>query len=160
MAGGGVPSMPAGEDGEEGEGGGFTEPNIVPLVDIMLVLLVILMAGSSAIVQAGGSGQTPGGGFRVNLPSGTEDQAMATISDELVVTVLESGEVVVNGEVVALSELQSVLASEAEINPERLVLVQADERAVHARVVEVMETARQAGLANLAIATRGAEVEE
>ncbi len=158
MASTGVPS--GGDEEGESEGTGFTEPNIVPLVDIMLVLLVILMAGSSAIVQAGGAGEAPGSGFRVNLPSGTADQAMATIDDELVITVLESGEVVLSGELVVLEDLGDRLAAEAEGNRDRLVLIQADERAMHARVVEVMETARTAGLANLAIATRGAKPEE
>jgi biopolymer transport protein ExbD len=159
VAGGGVPSSPSGE-GEDEEGGGFTEPNIVPLVDIMLVLLVILMAGSSAIVQAGGQGQAPGSGFRVNLPSGTEDRGLATVTDELVITVLETGEVVIDDEVIAVEALTEALRADAEADPDRFVLVQADENAKHARVVEVMEAARAAGLTNLAIATRGAEPEE
>lgn len=158
MAGGSVPGGLELEEDEEG--GGFTEPNIVPLVDIMLVLLVILMAGSSAIVQAGGTGETPGTGFRVNLPSGTADRGLATISDELVITVLETGDVVVGEAVVRIPELQTLLAEEAAEDPDRLVLVQADENAIHARVVEVMEAARAAGLDNLAIATRGVEPEE
>lgn len=156
MAGGGAPSF----DDEGDEGTGFTEPNIVPLVDIMLVLLVILMAGSSAIVRAGGQSEAPGAGFRVTLPSGTGDRSMATVSDELVVTVLETGEVVINEEVLANEELSTRFRQEAGNSGDRLVLVQADENAVHARVVEVMELARQAGLENLAIATRGAEPEE
>lgn len=159
MAGGGIPRGGVDDDDEE-DGAGFTEPNIVPLVDIMLVLLVILMAGSSAIVQAGGGGEAPGSGFRVSLPSGTGDQTVATITDELVVTVLETGDVVVRDQVVTAEALRGLFAEEASANAERLVLVQADERAVHARVVEVMEAARQAGLSNLAIATRGIEPEE
>lgn len=156
MAGGGLPTGDEGED----EGVGFTEPNIVPLVDIMLVLLVILMAGSSAIVSSGGEGSAPGSGFRVNLPSGATDRAMATVTNELIVTVLESGDVVLGDTPVSLSDLEILLRTEAGNDPERLVLVQADEKAVHARVVEVMEVARGAGLVNLAIATRGAEPEE
>lgn len=159
MAGGGGLSFGEG-DGDEDEGTGFTEPNIVPLVDIMLVLLVILMAGSSAIVSAGGEGSAPGSGFKVNLPSGTKDVAMATVTDELIVTVLEGGEVVVGGVAVTLEDLSGLLAAEAKSNADRLVLVQADEKAVHARVVGVMEVARAAGLTNLAIATRGVDPEE
>ena len=49
-------------DDEQGGSDGFTEINIVPLVDIMLVLLVILMATSTAILE---QGQGQGSGFRV-----------------------------------------------------------------------------------------------
>ena len=156
MAGGG---MPSGEHDED-EGAGFTEPNIVPLVDIMLVLLVILMAGSSAIVQAGGQGESPSTGFEVTLPSATGDKAVSTVSDELIVTVLETGEIVIAGSVMTVPALTELFTGEAASNPNRLVLVQADQNAVHARVVEVMEIARRAGLVRLAIATRGADPDE
>ncbi|MEL6189743.1 MAG: biopolymer transporter ExbD, partial [Myxococcota bacterium] len=72
----------------------------------------------------------------------------------------EGGEVVVGGVAISLEDLGGLLGSEAQANPDRLVLVQADEKAVHARVVAVMEVARGAGLTNLAIATRGVEPEE
>lgn len=151
MAGGGVPEAASDEE----EGGGFVEPNIVPLVDIMLVLLVILMAGSSAIVQAGGAGESPGSGFRVNLPSATGDQVVDDISNEIVLTVLESGEAVLRDEVYRPEALEAPLTAEAQADPDRLVLVQADEQTPHARVVAVMEACRRAGLRNLAIATKG-----
>lgn len=157
MAGSGIPNL--GDDSEEA--GGFVEPNIVPLVDIMLVLLVILMAGSSAIVQAGGGlGDAEGSGFRVRLPSATGDDTVTAITDEVVVTVLETGEAVLDEQVLLAEQLESELRSAAEADPERLVLVQADEQTPHAKVVEVMEAIRRAGLRNIAIATRGEDPEE
>lgn len=136
---------------EEGGGGGFTEINIVPLVDIMLVLLVILMATSTAILE---QGQGPGRGFKVNLPTGSETDEISTVDENFVIAVLDDGTVVARGEAVSEEELSELLKKEAADNPARLVLVQADETALHRRVVEVMETARKAGLQNLAIATR------
>jgi biopolymer transport protein ExbD len=155
MAGGGTGSRPQNEgsldDPDVVEQGSFTEINIVPLVDIMLVLLVILMATSTDIIQAG---QPENTGFRVNLPTGSTSEEVDRLSDELVIVVLEDGSVVVEGQELSLEELGSQLATLAEQRPDRLVLVQADERAYHRRVVQVMETARQAGLQNLAIATQ------
>jgi biopolymer transport protein ExbD len=140
------------EDSDDLAGGGFTEINIVPLVDIMLVLLVILMAGSTAIIAPPGQGE--GSGFRVNLPTGSDTDEVSTISDELVVAVLEDGTVVARGEAVSTSELEAIFKAEAAANAGKLVLVQADEAALHKRVVSVMEAARRAGLNNLAIATK------
>ena len=150
MAGTGPTETPPDEIDESG-GGGFTEINIVPLVDIMLVLLVILMATSTAILQ---QGQGQGAGFRVNLPTGSDTDELPSVSENLVVAVLEDGTVVARGESVSPDELTTLFESEAAQDPARLVLVQADEAALHRRVVEVMETARRAGLRNLAIATQ------
>lgn len=140
------------DEAEDLSSGGFTEINIVPLVDIMLVLLVILMAGSTAIIAPPGQGE--GSGFRVNLPTGSETDEVSSITNELVVAVLEDGSVIASGEPVSLTELEAIFAQAAEQDAAKLVLVQADERALHKRVVEVMEAARRAGLNNLAIATK------
>lgn len=139
------------DDPELVEQGSFTEINIVPLVDIMLVLLVILMATSTDIIQAGAS---QGAGFRVNLPTGSAaDEEVESLSNELVIAVLEDGSIILQGQELSLEELQARLEAAAAEKPDQLVLVQADERAFHRTVVQVMETARRAGLSNLAIAT-------
>lgn len=152
MAGtGGSNQQPSLDDPEVVEQGSFTEINIVPLVDIMLVLLVILMATSTDIIQ---SGLNEGTSFQVNLPTGSKSDQVQKLTDELLIAVLEDGSVILDGQDVSLEELASALSQAAADNPERLVLVQADERAFHRRVVQVMETAREAGLQNLAIATR------
>lgn len=142
------------DDPEIVEQGNFVEINIVPLVDIMMVLLVILMASSTAILDPG---MGEGSGFRVNLPTASDSDEVAAISDELVVAVLEDGTVVARGAPVSMDELANVFKTEAAVSVSRLVLVQADERALHRQVVQVMESARQAGLSNLAIATRPEE---
>jgi biopolymer transport protein ExbD len=138
-------------DEEVVEQGSFTDINIVPLVDIMLVLLVILMATSTAILEAG---QGQGAGFKVNLPTGSESDEVTQLADELVVAVLADGTVIARGEQVSPEELDQIFQDEAKRNANKVVLVQADEEAIHRRVVQVMEAARKAGLSNLAIATK------
>ena len=142
---------PSLDDPEVLEQGAFTEINIVPLVDIMMVLLVILMASSTAILNPG---QGDGAGIRVNLPTASASDELSSISDQLVVAVLADGAVVARGEQVTLAQLGEIFSEEAAKSSGRLVLVQADETAMHKRVVEVMEVARRAGLSNLAIATK------
>ena len=155
MAGHGGPGLEASlDDPELVEQGSFTEPNIVPLVDIMLVLLVILMASSTAILNPG---QGEGSGFRVNLPTASASDELSSITDELVVAVMADGVVIARGEQVSMTELEALFIAEAKQSTGRLVLVQADEQTYHKRVVEVMEAARRAGLSNLAIATKPEE---
>ncbi len=149
--GGAGPKEQSLDEGEISEQGSFTDINIVPLVDIMLVLLVILMATSTAILEAG---QGQGAGFKVNLPTGSESDEVASASDDLVVAILADGTVLARGEQVSPTELQQIFSEEAKKNASKVVLVQADGEAIHKRVVEVMESARKAGLQNLAIATK------
>lgn len=151
MAGGGGQEQASLEDPEVVEQGAFVDINVTPLVDIFLVLLVILMATSTAILEAG---QGAGAGFKVQLPSGSKSDEVSTGSDELVIAVLKDGEIIARGEQVSLEELRKVLEEEASKGKERLVLVQADEESFHRRVVQVMEAARSVGLRNLAIATK------
>ncbi len=136
-------------DDEIVEQGAFVDINVTPLVDIFLVLLVILMATSTAILEEG-----PGAGYRVQLPSGTENNEIGIGQDQFVVAIPESGAFLFRGQEVALSELTEAFEKEAAKNPDRLVLVQADEKVFHERVVAVMTAARKAGLVNLAIATK------
>jgi biopolymer transport protein ExbD len=142
---------PAGADDDIVEQAPFVDINVTPLVDIFLVLLVILMATSTAILEAG---QGQGAGFKVQLPTGAKSEEVSTGNNELVIAVLRDGEIVARGNQVSLTELKSVLQEEAAKGRERMVLVQADEESYHKSVVAVMEAARAAGLTNLAIATK------
>lgn len=138
---------------EENDGDGvFAEINITPLTDIFLVLLIIFMVTSSVIVNQGAGGGAKAG-LKVNLPKGGKSDVTPTASD-LSVAVLTDGRLVLGGNVVSEEELKKALAEAKEKNPDTLVVVQADEGVPHGKVVGVMEMAKGAGLAQLAIGVR------
>jgi biopolymer transport protein ExbD len=143
-----------GNEYESGDDGVFAEINITPLTDIFLVLLVIFMVTSSVIVQGSGSGGAKAG-LKVNLPKGGAADVAAT-SNDLSVAVLADGRLVLAGDVVTLDELRKAFADAQAKEPGTLVIVQADEGVPHGKVVEVMEMAKAAGLAQLAIGVREA----
>lgn len=146
---------PQNGDDAEGEGGGiFADINITPLTDIFLVLLVIFMVTTTAIAE---SGQDKGG-FNVNLPRGSKGDA-GQVARDLVVAILADGRAVIGGKAQDEAGLARTFEASARVNPDTVLVVQADEGVPHGRVVAVMEAARKAGLSRLAIATRveGAE---
>lgn len=136
------------EESEDLGDGVVAEINITPLTDIFLVLLIIFMVTSSAIVDAGGQA-----GVEVDLPKGGASEIAGT-RPELVVAILEDGRSVMGGRVQSVEELKESFAQARASAPETTVIVQADRGVAHGRVVEVMELARAAGLAHLAIATQ------
>lgn len=142
-----------GSDDPSNDDGVFSEINITPLTDIFLVLLIIFMVTSSVIVNQGGQGAKAG--LKVNLPQGGATDVAAS-SNDVSVAILVDGRLVLNGTVVSAEELKKTFAEVKARNPDTLVIVQADEGVPHGKVVEVMEAAKAAGLAQLAIGVREA----
>jgi biopolymer transport protein ExbD len=137
----------------EGGDGVFAEINITPLTDIFLVLLIIFMVTSSVIVN-----QSPGGGgaqagLKVNLPKGGASD-VAVGQKDLSIAILADGRLVLSGDVVSEEELKKRLDETRQTNSATMVIVQADEGVPHGKVVQVMELAKAAGLAQLAIGVR------
>lgn len=141
--------VPGGED--EGGDGVFAEINITPLTDIFLVLLIIFMVTSSVIVnQASGAAKA---GLKVNLPTGGAADVTAAPND-LSIAILSDGRIVLSGDVISEEELKKSLAAAHDKSPTTLIVIQADEGVPHGKVVQVMELAKSAGFADLAIGVR------
>jgi biopolymer transport protein ExbD len=141
---------PSSDNDDEFSDGVFADINITPLTDIFLVLLIIFMVTSSVIVNSGNGAKS---GLKVSLPQGGSSD-VAVKSEDLSVAILSDGQLVLGGVVVTREQLEKSLAETKAKNPETLVIVQADEGVTHGKVVEIMELAKAAGLAQLAIGVR------
>ena len=150
MALGRVPGLEG--DDPTGDEGVFAEINITPLTDIFLVLLIIFMVTSSVIVNSSNGAKA---GIKVNLPQGGAAD-MAIQAQDLSVAVLADGRLVLGGDVITADELKKAFDAAKARSPDTLIIVQADEGVPHGKVVEVMEMAKVAGLAQLAIGVREA----
>ena len=143
---------------EEDLGAIFAEINITPLTDVILVLLIIVMFyAASAVSQAQRREQraitAQRSGLKVNLPDGAAKE-IEPGSNSLVVGILASGEMYVNGQRVAEADLNKIFVDAYGKDKETQIVIQADGDAAHRRVVAVMEKAKGAGLRRIAIATR------
>lgn len=146
----GRPSGGSGDEDPTAEDGVFADINITPLTDIFLVLLIIFMVTSSVIVNSSNGAKA---GIKVNLPAGGAAD-MSTSAQDLSVAVLADGRLVLAGDTVTPEELKKAFEDAKAKSPDTLVIVQADEGVAHGKVVEVMEMAKGAGLAQLAIGVR------
>jgi biopolymer transport protein TolR len=116
----------------------FSEINVTPLVDVMLVLVVIFIITAPLFASS----------IRLDLPRSDAAAAQDTPA-EVAVSIDAQGQVFLRDQPVTLEQLRSQLAATAQRNPQAEVQLRADQRVPYGRVVEVMGTAQAAGLARI-----------
>ncbi|MBM4373859.1 MAG: biopolymer transporter ExbD [Deltaproteobacteria bacterium] len=118
-------------------GRGFSDINITPLVDVMLVLLVVFMVTAPLLTS----------GLRVELPS-VRAQNTPVTDTKLVVTVTKE-EKIVFGEKDVTNDVEEVLRTSERIQKERELYIRADKAARYGVVARVVAAARAAGVEGL-----------
>lgn len=125
------------------------EINLIPLIDVVLVIVIFLMLTTTF---------TKVSGLAINLPT-AEPGENAVTANEIVVIVGAGGDVLVNGRAVRErgaaaigAELGRALRAQAGDMP--VVVINADAKASHQSVVDVMQAAQRAGLPNITFATQ------
>jgi biopolymer transport protein ExbD len=118
--------------------------DITPLVDMVFLLLIFFMLSTTFIV-------TPG--IKVNLPQASAEK-VAQEKKEMQVVITEDNKVFVDRMPVDVGELEQRLMGVARQDPQTLIIIKADAKTLHGKVVEVMDIAKQSGLNRLAIATQ------
>lgn len=122
---------------------------ITPLVDMVFLLLIFFMLSTTFIVSPG---------IKVNLPQSSADK-ISQEKNEVQVVITEDNKVFVESMFVDGRELEQRLVGAARHDPRTLVIIKADAKAFHGKVVEVMDIAKQSGLNRMAIATHPKEKE-
>ena len=105
--------------------------NVVPYIDVMLVLLVIFMVTAPLT--------NPG---VVELPQ--VGQALKQASTPLVVSIQRNGKAEIDGQTMERDQLLFEIRSRLEKDPQRSVVVAADEKVEYGKVAEVMDMLKMA----------------
>ncbi len=116
--------------------------NVVPLVDVMLVLLVIFMVTAPILQQ----------GVSVDLPQ-VKAGALTGEEEQLVVTVDKKGNLFLNDSAIAMKDLTAKLESISRLRPDKQVFLRADRTVPYGEVVQVMAAVRGAGIQSLGMVT-------
>ena len=119
----------------------FNEINITPLTDIFLVLLIIMMVIAPLLDQQG---------LNLAVPNMIEVQDEIKDSKLIKVTVTNSDTYLLNGVDVPVAELASMIASEAQVNKDGLLIL-TEPDATHGAVVKLMDEARNVGVTSISI---------
>ncbi len=126
----------------------MSEINVVPYIDVMLVLLVIFMVTAPLMTQ----------GIKVDLPEASSGP-IDVVEDEpmLVVSVKDDGTYYINlgeaEESVPLSEVGDKAARVIAANPRIKVLVEGDKKLPYGVIVDLMNTLQAAGAKSVGLIT-------
>jgi biopolymer transport protein ExbD len=119
---------------------GLNQIDITPLIDMVFQLLIFFMLTSSFVIQPG---------IKVNLPKAVTSEVVKYENIELVISA--ENVTYFNGSVVTNTELKNLLAQVSK--RKQAILIKADKRASLGRVVEIWDTCRDLGIAQINIAT-------
>jgi biopolymer transport protein TolR len=121
--------------------GALSEINVVPFVDVMLVLLVIFLVTAPMLLT----------GIDVRVPR-TETRTVQP-EERLVLTVTKEGAIFVGEQPITLARLERLLAGLRRRNAKAAVFLRADERTAYGAVVKVMDVVKKAGIDRLGMVT-------
>ena len=127
------------------------EINLIPLIDVLLVIIIFLMLTTTYSRFAG---------LEINLPSSSAE-ATESEPNEVNVAVTANGDVLINKRPVGARDIASIAAAlgraAASAQKSPVVIISADAKATHQSVIDVMQAAQQAGLEQISFATQTAK---
>ena len=126
------------------------EINLVPLIDVMMVILIFLMISTTY------SKYTE---LQITLPTADAEKQLER-ANEVSVLVNAQGHYLINRSAVAfrgVEQLADELRRAAANLKEPVVVISADAAATHQAVVRIMEAARVAGLSQITFTTQSAK---
>jgi len=134
----------SGSGGNSRIGANLSEINIIPLVDVILVLLLIFMLTAPLMHR----------GIDVTLP---KSSAKPTATEErLVLTLTKEQTIYLNDKLVPVAGLEPRLRDAIKARADKTVYLKADQALSYGFVVETMDRIRRAGVEKLGMVTEPA----
>lgn len=123
----------------------FSEINITPICDVMLVLLTVFIVAAPLLQQ----------GMSVDLPEAAS-QALERTSNDVILTIDRNGKVFLGDDKYTLGddELERKLNAVFEKKQRKDLFINADKSIKYGRVVSVMSIAKKAGVERIGMVTQ------
>lgn len=135
---------------QRGHGRDEPEINLIPMIDVLLVILIFLMITTT---------YSKFSGLEINLPT-ADAQEQKEKPGEVNVAITAGGDILVNKVPVAGREVEAIglaLKRAAGDSSDAIVIINADAKATHQSVIDVMQAAQQSGLSHISFATQKAQ---
>lgn len=122
-------------------GGTLAEINIIPLVDVTLVLLLIFMLTAPLMYR----------GVDVNLPKTSGKPT--TVEERMVITLSKDQNVYINDKLIPMASLEQALRDMFKNRQDKTIYLRADQALQYGFVVETMDRVRRSGIEKLGMVT-------
>lgn len=132
---------------QRGRGNDEPEINLIPLIDVLLVIIIFLMLTTTYAKFSG---------LEINLPTADASQ-QAEQPNEVDVAVTATGQVLVNKVPLAAVDVAAIsqaLQRAAGDSKDPVIVINADAKATHQSVVDIMQAAQTAGYPHISFATQ------
>ena len=124
-------------------------PNIIPMADIMLVLLIIFMV-VTPMLQKGMTVEMAKVTNPVDMPNADRD-------DAIIVGISRSGDIFLGNQKTPLDQIASLVRDRISNRVDKTVFIKSDGRAKYGDVVKLVDEVRSAGVDNVGLLTERAE---
>ena len=108
------------------------------MIDIVFLLLIFFLVATTF--------QQTEREMKIALPMASAAGPISTALRELIVNVDAEGNIIVNGSVMQVEQLRTLVESAVEANPEQKVTVRGDRDTAYANVVQVLDVCKGAGI--------------
>jgi biopolymer transport protein TolR len=122
--------------------GPIAEINMIPFIDICLLLLIIFMVMTPFLMQSK---------IKVSLPESASSAKSSDSSKVINVQILRKGAVIIDGKRIKFSGLKKELMLRLSKSSKKSVLVQADKRVSIQKVVTALDIAKELGAGKIGI---------
>ena len=123
------------------------EINLIPMIDVLLVIIIFLMLTTTYAKFSG---------LEINLPT-ADASKQAEQPNEIDVAVTASGQVLINKSPLTAADVKTIaeaLQRAAGARPDPVIIINADAKATHQSVVDIMQAAQTAGYPHISFATQ------
>mgnify|MGYP006076604693 CR=1 FL=1 len=126
----------------------MAEINVVPYIDVMLVLLIIFMVTAPMLMQ----------GVKVELPQANTDPVENQDSEPLIVSLKSDGQLFLNlgsgeDQALSLATIKQRVSVVLRRSPEKPVLIWGDKSVAYGEVVTLMAALQEAGAPSVGLVT-------
>ena len=124
----------------------ISDINVVPYIDVMLVLLVIFMISAPLMVQ----------GIQVNLPEASSEALPVKNQEPLIVSITQKGTLFLEtdstkGKPLSLSEISDLTSKIFEASPGLQVVIRGDGEVKYEKVMTLMATLQISGASDIGL---------
>lgn len=120
----------------------FSEINITPFTDVILVVLIIFMITSPILIS---------GALKVKLPQASSSETV--LNNSIQIYLDSKNEIYIDDKLITLDELPERLKAEFSNKKTTEVIINADQGVIYGKVVNLLDVIKNSGATKLLMAT-------